>query len=150
MNPETTVAERTTTGDVMQRQGQPDLLSARVRAVRPSPTLGMASLSRKLRDAGRDIIILSIGEPDFDTEDHIKAAGIAAIQRNETKYTEVTGTKAIKQALSEKFRRDNGLAYRPDQILVSSGLKLILHSGAMVFVSRPMILPPRSLRAREC
>ena len=114
---------------------KPDLLSARVRAVRPSPTLGMASLSRRLREAGRDIIILSIGEPDFDTEDHIKAAGISAIQRNDTKYTEVAGTKAIKQALAAKFQRDNGLAYRPDQILVSSGLKLILHSAIFATVN---------------
>ena len=107
----------------------PSRLSSRVRAVRPSPTLAMASVSRKLRDAGRDIIILSIGEPDFDTEDHIKAAGIAAIQRNDTKYTEVTGTKALKQALAAKFERDNGLVYRPEQILVSAGLKPILYNA---------------------
>ena len=114
---------------------KPDLLSARVRAVRPSPTLSMASLSRKLREAGRDIIILSIGEPDFDTEDHIKVAGISAIQRNDTKYTEVAGTKAIKQALADKFQRDNGLTYRPDQVLVSSGLKLILHTAIFATVN---------------
>lgn len=121
----------------------PDVLSSRVKAVRPSPTLAMASLSRKLREAGRDIIILSIGEPDFDTEEHIKAAGIAAIQRNETKYTEVAGTKAIKQALAAKFERDNGLTYRPDQILVSSGLKLILYNAifATVEPGEEIIIP---------
>jgi aspartate aminotransferase len=138
-----TAAARRTTRAFEDPSTVPDFLSARVRAVRPSPTLAMASLSRKLREAGRDIIILSIGEPDFDTEDHIKAAGIAAIQRNETKYTEVTGTKAVKEALAAKFQRDNGLAYRPDQILVSSGLKLILHSAifATVDPGQEIIIP---------
>jgi aspartate aminotransferase len=121
----------------------PIRLSARVRAVRPSPTLAMATVSRKLQDAGKSIIILSIGEPDFDTEDHIKAAGIAAIQRNDTKYTEVTGTKALKQALAEKFKRDNGLVYRPDQILVSAGLKPILYNAifATVEPGEEIIIP---------
>ena len=121
----------------------PSRLSSRVRAVRPSPTLAMASVSRRLREAGRNIIILSIGEPDFDTEDHIKAAGIAAIQRNETKYTEVSGTKALKQALIGKFQRDNGLTYRPDQIIVSSGLKLILYNAifATVEPGEEIIIP---------
>ena len=123
--------------------GAPDFLSSRVKAVRPSPTLGMASISRKLREAGRDIIILSIGEPDFDTEDHIKAAGISAIERNETKYTEVSGTKALKQALIRKFECDNGLAYRPEQILVSSGLKPILYNAifATVEPGEEIIIP---------
>ena len=69
-------------------------LSARVQAVRPSPTLNMAEMTRKLKDQGREVIILSMGEPDFDTEDFIKEAGVAAIRRNETKYTEVSGTRA--------------------------------------------------------
>jgi aspartate aminotransferase len=123
--------------------GATDFLSSRVKAVRPSPTLAMASVSRKLREAGRDIIILSIGEPDFDTEDHIKAAGISAIRGNDTKYTEVSGTKALKQALAAKFERDNGLTYRPDQILVSSGLKLILYNAifATVEPGEEIIIP---------
>ena len=107
----------------------PTRLSHRVRAVRPSPTLAMADLTRALRDQGRDVIILSMGEPDFDTEDFIKDAGIAAIRNNDTKYTEVPGTRALRRALSEKFRRDNGLHYPPDQIIVSSGLKPILHNA---------------------
>lgn len=120
------IKARDAQGNTVDLQGR---LSARVRAVRPSPTLGMASVSRKLQDNGRNIIILSIGEPDFDTEDHIKAEGIAAIERNETKYTETSGTPALKQALIQKFRRDNGLTYQPEQIIVASGLKLILYNA---------------------
>lgn len=104
-------------------------LSHRVRAARPSPTLAMADLTRTLRDQGRDVIILSMGEPDFDTEDFIKDAGIAAIRNNDTKYTEVAGTRALRKALSEKFRRDNALHYPPEQIIVASGLKPILHNA---------------------
>lgn len=104
-------------------------LSARVQAVRPSPTLNMAQMTRKLKDQGRDVIILSMGEPDFDTEDFIKEAGVDAIRRNETKYTEVSGTPALRNALAMKFQRDNGIAYEADQIIVSSGLKLILFNA---------------------
>jgi aspartate aminotransferase len=111
-------------------------LSDRVKAVRPSPTLGMAATARKLEDKGKSIIVLSMGEPDFNTEEHIKEAGIAAIRDNNTKYTEVAGTKALKQALANKLARDNGLSYRPEQILVSAGLKPILHN-AMFAVLNP-------------
>ena len=104
-------------------------LSSRVQAVRPSPTLNMAAMTRKLKDEGREVIILSMGEPDFNTEEFIKEAGIAAIRRNETKYTEVSGTRAFREALTEKFRRDNGIDYAADQIIVSSGLKLILFNA---------------------
>ena len=86
---------------------------------------------------------LSIGEPDFDTEDFIKEAGIAAIRRNDTKYTEVSGTKALRQALARKLARDNGLAYTPEQITVSGGLKLILHNAmfATVEPGEEVIIP---------
>ena len=104
-------------------------LSSRVQAVRPSPTLNMAAMTRKLKEQGREVIILSMGEPDFDTEDFIKEAGVAAIRRNETKYTEVSGTKAFREALSKKFRQDNDLDYAADQIIVSSGLKLIIFNA---------------------
>ena len=76
-------------------------LSSRVQAVRPSPTLNMAAMTRKLKEQGREVIILSMGEPDFDTEEFIKEAGISAIRRNETKYTEVSGTRALRNALSK-------------------------------------------------
>jgi aspartate aminotransferase len=104
-------------------------LSSRVQAVRPSPTLNMAAMTRQLKEQGRKVIILSMGEPDFDTEEFIKEAGMAAIRRNETKYTEVSGTKEFREALSEKFKRDNGIDYAADQIIVSSGLKLIIFNA---------------------
>ncbi len=118
-------------------------LTSRVRAVRPSPTLAMGALSRQLQEAGRNIINLSMGEPDYDTEDFIKDAGIAAIRRNETKYTEVSGTKALRQALAEKLKRDNGITYSPDQIIVSSGLKLIIYNAifATVEPGEEIIIP---------
>ena len=113
----------------MQQETGQTRLSSRVQAVRPSPTLNMAEMTRKLRQQGREVIILSMGEPDFDTEAFIKEAGIAAIRRNETKYTEVSGTRAFREALSEKFKRDNAIEYDVDQIIVSSGLKLILFNA---------------------
>jgi len=98
-------------------------LSARVQRVQPSPTLAVTALAAELRAQGRDIIGLGAGEPDFDTPEPIKAAAIEAIQRGETKYTAVDGTPELKQAIVDKFHRDNALTYTPDQILVSSGGK---------------------------
>ncbi|MGI9521920.1 MAG: aminotransferase class I/II-fold pyridoxal phosphate-dependent enzyme, partial [Hyphomicrobiaceae bacterium] len=110
----------------MNTEAAQERLSTRVQAVRPSPTLNMAARTRKLKEEGREVIILSMGEPDFDTEEFIKEAGVAAIRRNETKYTEVSGTREFREALSQKFKHDNGIDYAADQIIVSSGLKPIL------------------------
>ncbi len=98
-------------------------LSARVQRVKPSPTLAVTALAAQLRAEGRDVIGLGAGEPDFDTPEHIKQAAIEAIRAGMTKYTPVDGTPALKQAVIDKFRRDNGLEYAPDQILVSCGGK---------------------------
>ncbi|MBT8444695.1 MAG: aminotransferase class I/II-fold pyridoxal phosphate-dependent enzyme, partial [Gammaproteobacteria bacterium] len=98
-------------------------VSNRVQRVKPSPTLTVSALAADLRAQGRDVIGLGAGEPDFDTPDHIKAAGIKAIQDGQTKYTNVDGTPALKSAIASKFKRDNNLEYAPDQILVSSGAK---------------------------
>jgi len=83
----------------------------------------MTTRAARLREAGRDIVSLSAGEPDFDTPEHIKDAARAALDRGETKYTPVDGTRGLKDAIARKFRRDNGLEYAPEQILVSSGAK---------------------------
>ncbi|WP_236631655.1 pyridoxal phosphate-dependent aminotransferase [Endozoicomonas numazuensis] len=91
--------------------------------VKPSPTLAVTARAAELRAAGQDIIGLGAGEPDFDTPDHIKAAAIKAINEGKTKYTAVDGTVELKQAIIDKFNRDNGHSYAPDQILVSSGGK---------------------------
>ena len=98
-------------------------LSARVQAVKPSPTLAVTARAAALRAAGRDVIGLGAGEPDFDTPDHIKEAAIKAIRDGKTKYTPVDGTPSLKQAVIEKFRHDNSLEYEADQILVSCGGK---------------------------
>ncbi len=98
-------------------------LSSRVQAVKPSPTLAVTSRAAEMRAAGKDIIGLGAGEPDFDTPDHIKQAAIKAINDGFTKYTPVDGTPGLKQAIIEKFKRDNGLEYTAEEILVSSGGK---------------------------
>ncbi len=98
-------------------------LSSRVQRVKPSPTLAVTALAAKLRSEGKDVIGLGAGEPDFDTPDHIKKAAIEAIKAGQTKYTPVDGTPELKQAIIDKFQRDNQFEYHPDQILVSSGGK---------------------------
>ena len=98
-------------------------LSSRVQSIKPSPTLAVTNKAAELRAAGLDIIGLGAGEPDFDTPDHIKAAAIEAIHNGQTKYTAVDGTPALKKAIIAKFKRDNGLDYEANQILVSSGGK---------------------------
>jgi aspartate aminotransferase len=98
-------------------------LSSRVQAIKPSPTLAVTNKAAELRAAGQDIIGLGAGEPDFDTPEHIKVAAIEAIRNGQTKYTAVDGTPALKKAIIAKFKRDNGLEYEANQILVSSGGK---------------------------
>ncbi|MBT6553142.1 MAG: aminotransferase class I/II-fold pyridoxal phosphate-dependent enzyme, partial [Gammaproteobacteria bacterium] len=98
-------------------------LSDRVQAIKPSPTLAVSALATQLRSQGRDIIGLGTGEPDFDTPEHIKQAAIEAIHNGQTKYTAVDGTIELKQAIINKFERDNNFQYQPQQILVSSGGK---------------------------
>jgi len=98
-------------------------LSHRVERVKPSPTLAVTTRARELKAAGKDVIGLGAGEPDFDTPDHIKQAAIEAIENGFTKYTAVDGTPELKRAIIDKFARDNGLEYQADQILVSCGGK---------------------------
>lgn len=98
-------------------------LSQRVQAVKPSPTLAITARAAELRAAGKDVIGLGAGEPDFDTPEHIKEAGIQAIRDGKTRYTAVDGTAELKQAIIDKFKRDNGHEYAADQILVSCGGK---------------------------
>ena len=97
--------------------------------VKPSPTIAVSSKARDLKAAGRDVIGLGAGEPDFDTPDNIKEAAIRAIREGDTKYTNVDGTPALKQAIVDKFKRDNGLAYGVDQINVGTGGKQVLYNA---------------------
>jgi len=103
-------------------------------AVRPSPTGAVLALATELRAAGRDIVSLGAGEPDFDTPQHIKDAGIAAIAAGQTKYTPVDGTASLKAAIQRKFERDNDLDYSPAQILVTSGAKQALFNLSLALL----------------
>lgn len=100
-----------------------NFLSERVQNLAESETLKMARMARELRAQGHDVISLSLGEPDFDTPDHIKEAAYQALKDGYTKYTPVAGLPELVKAISEKFKRDNQLEYRPDQIVVSNGAK---------------------------
>lgn len=98
-------------------------LSQRVQSIKPSPTLAITARAAEMKAAGKSIIALGVGEPDFDTPEHIKQAAITAINNGDTKYTAVDGTVALKQAVIDKLARDNGLEYEMNQILVSVGGK---------------------------
>jgi len=104
-------------------------LSATLDRVRPSPTVAVTNLAREMRAAGKDVIGLGAGEPDFDTPDNIKAAAKAAIDAGHTKYTAVDGIPELKAAIAAKFKRENGLDYAPQQISVASGGKQILYNA---------------------
>ncbi|MBI5185943.1 MAG: pyridoxal phosphate-dependent aminotransferase [Nitrospinae bacterium] len=106
-------------------------LTQRVKVLKPSITLAIAARAKKLKAEGVDILSFGAGEPDFDTPDNIKEAGIKAIKSGFTKYTEVGGIPELKKAIIEKFQRDQGLAYGPDQILVSCGAKHSLYNLAV-------------------
>ena len=103
-------------------------LSERVARIKPSPTMAVTAKAAELKRAGRDVIGLGAGEPDFDTPDHIKSAAIEAIRAGRTKYTAVEGILELRQAICDKFRRDNEIEYQPDQVLVSCGAKQSIYN----------------------
>jgi aspartate aminotransferase len=106
-------------------------LSATLKRVKPSPTIAVTTKAQELKAAGRDVIGLGAGEPDFDTPDNIKAAGIAAIKSGKTKYTAVDGIPELKKAICAKFARDNDLIYCPDQVTVGTGGKQVIYNAFM-------------------
>ena len=120
-------------------------LAARVGRIKPSPTIAVSTRAQELRAAGRDIINLGSGEPDFDTPQHIKDAAARAMQNGQTKYTAVGGTPELKAAVAEKLRRENNLDYAPAQIVVSTGAKhslmnlmlAVLNEGDEVVIPAP-------------
>ena len=120
-------------------------LSDRVQRVKPSPTLAVTALAAQLRSEGRDIIGLGAGAPDFDTPEHIKQAAIRAIEEGFTKYTAVDGTPSLKQAIIDKFQRDNGVSYQQNQVMASCGGKqafynlcqALLNAGDEVIIPAP-------------
>jgi len=107
------------------------LLSNSLKRIKPSATLAVSAKARELKAAGRDVIGLGAGEPDFDTPDNIKEAAIAAIKAGHTKYTAVDGIAELKQAIAAKFKRENGLDYAPAQISVGAGGKQVLYNALM-------------------
>ena len=106
-------------------------LAQSLQRIKPSPTIAVSDQARALKAAGRDVIGLGAGEPDFDTPDNIKAAAKAAIDRGETKYTAVDGTAELKQAVCAKFKRENRLDYAPEQITVGTGGKQVLFNALL-------------------
>ena len=112
-----------------------DYLAKRLDLVKPSPTLAIGKLAAELRAAGQNIIGLANGEPDFDTPEHIRLAAKQAIDRGETRYTAVDGTPQLKQAIIDKFSRDNGIEYTDRQITVGTGGKQIVFNALLATLS---------------
>jgi aspartate aminotransferase len=105
--------------------------SAALQRIKPSPTIAVTAKARALKAAGRDVISLGAGEPDFETPDNIKEAAIRAIREGKTRYTDVDGVPELKAAIVEKFRRENGLAYTTAQVNVSPGGKAVIYNAFM-------------------
>jgi aspartate aminotransferase len=111
------------------------ILSNRINSLSTSQTLAMAALARELKAQGKDIISLSLGEPDFNTPDFIKEAAKTAIDENYSTYTPVDGYMELKQAICRKFKRDNNLEYQPANIVVSTGAKQSLYNIGQVMLN---------------
>jgi len=110
-------------------------LSAALDRVKPSATIAVTDKARALKAAGRNVIGLGAGEPDFDTPDNIKQAAIKAIEAGKTKYTDVGGIPELKDAVINKFKRENGLAYKPNQVIVGTGGKQVLYNALMATIN---------------
>jgi aspartate aminotransferase len=109
-------------------------LAQRLTRIRPSATVSITARAQRLREQGRDMIVLSVGEPDFPTPAHIKAAAVEALARDETKYTPVDGARRLKEAVVAKLARDNGLPYEPEQIVISSGAKQSCYNACLALL----------------
>ncbi|MDX1924566.1 MAG: pyridoxal phosphate-dependent aminotransferase [Rickettsiaceae bacterium] len=104
------------------------IISKKVGKIKPSPTFAFAARAEEMRNQGKDIIMLTVGEPDFDTPNHIKAAAVKAINEGKTKYTAIDGINPLKTSIINKFKRDNNLSYNLDQITVGSGGKQVIYN----------------------
>jgi len=112
------------------------IISDSLKRIKPSPTIAVSQKARELKAAGKDVIGLGAGEPDFDTPDNIKEAAIKAIKDGDTKYTAVDGTPALKRAIVDKFKRENNLNYFTDQITVGTGGKQVLYNAFMATLNK--------------
>ena len=111
-------------------------LSDALSRIKPSATMTVTQKARDLKAKGRDVISLSVGEPDFDTPDNIKEAAIAAIRRGETKYPPVLGIPPLREAIAQKFKRENGLDYKASDVIVGTGGKQILYNAFLVTMNK--------------
>ena len=112
------------------------IISDSLKRIKPSPTIAVSQKAKELRAAGKDVIGLGAGEPDFDTPENIKEAAIKAIKDGDTKYTTVDGTKALKEAIVQKFKRENNLSYSVDQITVGAGGKHVIYNLMMATLNK--------------
>ena len=112
------------------------IISDSVKRIKPSPTIAVTQKARELKASGKDVIGLGAGEPDFDTPDNIKEAAIKAIKDGDTKYTAVDGTLALKEAIVNKFKRENNLEYATDQITVGAGGKHVIYNLMMATLNK--------------
>src|SRR5690606_12998460 len=108
--------------------------AARVTRIKPSPSVAAAGRARELKEAGVDLVDLTVGEPDFDTPQHIKAAGVAAIDAGDTKYTPVNGTPSLRAAIRASMAKRTGISYGDDQICIGGGAKQIIFMALMASV----------------
>jgi aspartate aminotransferase len=112
------------------------IISNSLKRIKPSPTLAVSQKARKLKAAGKDVIGLGAGEPDFDTPENIKQAAIDAINRGDTKYTAVDGTPELKKAIVNKFKRENNLEYSPNEITVGTGGKQVIYNALVATLNK--------------
>ena len=112
------------------------IVSNNLKRIKPSPTIAVTTKAREMRAAGKDVIGLGAGEPDFDTPDNVKDAAIEAIKKGDTKYTAVDGTPELKKAIVEKFKRENNLSYSTDQITVGTGGKQVIYNTFMATLNK--------------
>ncbi|MBU8539529.1 pyridoxal phosphate-dependent aminotransferase [Falsiroseomonas tokyonensis] len=112
-----------------------DVIADRLNRISPSQTTAMRQRAQALKAEGKDVLAISSGEPDFDTPEHIKEAAIAAIRNNQTRYTDISGTLALRRAVAAKFQRDNGLDYAPDEILVGTGGKQVIYDALIATIN---------------
>jgi aspartate aminotransferase len=110
-------------------------VAERLKRISPSLTVAMRQRAQALRAEGKDVLAVSSGEPDFETPRHVKDAAIAAIERGETRYTDIAGTRALRRAVAEKFARDNGIDYAPEEIIVSTGGKQVIYDAMIAAVN---------------
>ncbi len=112
------------------------IVSNSLKRIKPSPTIAVSQKARELKAAGKDVIGLGAGEPDFDTPENIKQAAIAAINRGDTKYTAVDGTPDLKKAIVNKFKRENNLEYSTNEITVGTGGKQVIYNALMATINK--------------